>query len=107
MARKTLTQKLAGEKARSEQLQKEIDALRAHVANSLPPMTLVVSVCRVSGKTTISRAIDQGNPEPDVRLLLEIVREIEKNLGNELLRLTAERVRRETEKRMEKDGEAE
>jgi ribosome-binding protein aMBF1 (putative translation factor) len=99
MARKTLQEKLAEQKAVVEQLEKEMATLKGQLAADPGPLVLTVSVNRRTGRYVPATTVDQGNPEPDVRLLLQVVRQVEWKLSDELVRLTEQRIRSEVEQK--------
>lgn len=110
MARKTLSEKLKEQKAAVAQLEQELTTLKDKLITSPGPLMLSMATNRLTGRFALATTVDQANPEPDVRLLLEVVRQVERELSEELVRLTERRIRSELKQEtdtasIEPDGE--
>ena len=86
------------------EVREELDQCRAaqqslaQAVNQNSPLVLAVAVDRLTGKPEVATSIDQDNPEPDVRKLLDAIGAIEKFLHDQLLSITEERIRQELTK---------
>ena len=100
MAKQTLKQQVEAAEARAERAERALGDLRARVQGNSGPMQLTISVDRLTGRFSRSLAIDQANPEAELRLLAEAVRQVEAQIQADIQRLIEERMQRQMERRI-------
>lgn len=97
-ARKTLSQKLKEEQARSDRLQQELVVLQSALAADQGPLALTIAVNRLTGRFSRTIVLDRSSAEAELRMLIEALRQVEEQLQAELLRLVEMRAQAQAER---------